>query len=98
MADTTTTTTVKTDLQILKSSLRIPDELDSDDMYLQTCLDSALEYLTNIVDDTTVLTTQRAKMVQLAIAELIYNNRGNEKVMNDFPFTLRVMINSLKYS
>lgn len=87
-----------TDLQILKSSLRIPDELDSDDMYLQTCLDSALEYLTGVVDDTTVLTTQRAKMVQLAIAEMTYNNRGNEKVMNDFPFTLRVMINSLKYS
>lgn len=91
MADT------KTDLQILKDSLRIPSEINDDDVYLQTCLDSALEYLKNTVDDETVLNTQRAKMVQLAIAELMYNNRGNEKAVNDFPYTLRVMINSLRY-
>lgn len=91
MADT------KTNLQILKDSLRIPSEITDDDVYLQTCLDSALEYLTSVVDDTTVLVSQRAQMVQLAIAELIYNNRGNEKVVSDFPYTLRVMINSLRY-
>ena len=91
MADT------KTDLQMLKDSLRIPSEITDDDVYLQTCLDSALEYLKNTVDDETVLNTQRAKMVQLAIAELTYNNRGNETVVSDFPYTLRVMINSLKF-
>lgn len=97
MADTTTTTTVKTDLQILKNSLRIPDSITDDDIQLQNYLDSAKEYLANIIDDQDKLTTERAKLVMYSIAELLYQNRGNAKVMKDFPYTLRVLINSLRY-
>lgn len=87
----------QTDLQRLKNSLRVPDSITEDDAQLQNYLDAAKEYLSNTIDDQDRLLTKRAKLVMFSIAELLYQNRGNQKVMKDFPYTLRVLINSLRY-
>ncbi|WP_262343211.1 head-tail connector protein [Lactiplantibacillus plantarum] len=104
----TTTTTPKTpaktqqqaQLETLKNSLRIPLDLTDDDTLLKSYLDGATEYLASTLDQENVvarLDSKRAKVVINAIAELMYQNRGDDTVTKDFPFTLRALINQLKY-
>lgn len=96
---TPTSTVPKTQLDVLKNSLRIPLDLKEDDSLLQSYLDSATEYLASTLDDEnmTRLDSKRAKVIINALAELMYQNRGDDTVVKDFPFTLRALINQLKY-
>lgn len=93
----------KTQLDILKNSLRIPLDLKDDDSLLQSYLDSATEYLASMLGEEDVtsvnskLGSKRAKVVINEIATLMYQNRGDDTVTKDFPFTLRALINQLKY-
>lgn len=95
----TPTTTPKTQLDVLKNSLRIPLDLKDDDTLLQSYIDGATEYLKSTLDedDMTRLNSKRAKVVINALAELLYQNRGDSTVTKDLPFTLRALINQLKY-
>lgn len=96
----TTPTTPTTQLDVLKNSLRIPLDLKDDDALLQSYLDGAKEYLSSTLDEDaagTRLDSKRAKVVINALAELMYQNRGDGTVQKDFPFTLRALINQLKY-
>ncbi|MCG0715650.1 phage gp6-like head-tail connector protein [Lactiplantibacillus plantarum] len=95
----TPTTTPKTQLDVLKNSLRIPLDLKDDDKLLQSYLDSAKEYLKSTLDEEnmTRLDSKRAQVVINALAELFYQNRGDDTVTKDLPFTLRALINQLKY-
>lgn len=99
----TTSTTPKTQLDVLKNSLRIPLDLKDDDSLLQSYLDSATEYLASMLGEEDVtsvnskLGSKRAKVVINEIATLLYQNRGDDTVTKDFPFTLRALINQLKY-
>ncbi|MDY8146835.1 head-tail connector protein [Lactiplantibacillus plantarum] len=100
---TPTTPAPKTQLDILKNSLRIPLDLKDDDSLLQSYLDSATEYLASMLGEEDVtsvnskLGSKRAKVVINEIATLMYQNRGDDTVTKDFPFTLRALINQLKY-
>lgn len=93
------TTTPKTQLDVLKNSLRIPLDLKDDDKLLQSYLDSAKEYLKSTLDEEnmTRLDSKRAQVVVNEIATLLYQNRGDDTTSKDFPFTLRALINQLKY-
>ena len=96
----TTSTTPTTQLDVLKTSLRIPLDLKDDDALLQSYLDGATEYLKSTLDEEntgTRLDSKRAKVVINALAELMYQNRADDTVTKDFPFTLRALINQLKY-
>ncbi|WP_236721861.1 head-tail connector protein [Lactiplantibacillus plantarum] len=96
----TTPTTPTTQLDVLKNSLRIPLDLKDDDSLLQSYIDGATEYLASTLDQEntgTRLDSKRAKVVINALAELMYQNRGDNNVTKDFPFTLRALINQLKY-
>lgn len=99
---TPTTTKVVTQLDTLKNSLRIPGDLTDDDKLLQSYLDSATEYLRSTIDsdeDVEVkLNSKRAQVVINALAELMYENRGSDKVAKGFPYTLQVLINQLRFS
>lgn len=102
MADTTTptNTTPQTQLDVLKNSLRVPSDLKDDDTLLQSYIDGATEYLASTLNEETTgtrLDSKRAKVVINALAELMYQNRGNDTTTKDFPFTLRALINQLKY-
>ena len=95
-----TPTKPTTQLDVLKNSLRIPLDLKDDDTLLQSYLDGATEYLASTLDQEstgTRLDSKRAKVVINALAELMYQNRGDDTVTKDFPFTLRALINQLKY-
>ncbi|QAA30190.1 hypothetical protein C0682_16285 (plasmid) [Lactiplantibacillus plantarum] len=100
---TPTSTVPKTQLDVLKNSLRIPLDLKEDDSLLQSYLDSATEYLKSMLGEEDVtsvnskLGSKRAKVVINEIATLMYQNRGDDTVVKDFPFTLRALINQLKY-
>ncbi|AUI80339.1 hypothetical protein BB562_16640 (plasmid) [Lactiplantibacillus pentosus] len=97
---TTPSTAPKTQLDVLKTSLRIPLDLKEDDTLLQSYLDSAKEYLKSTLDEEnmTRLDSKRAQVVVNEIAELMYQNRGDFTVTaKDFPFALRALINQLKY-
>lgn len=97
---TTPTTTPTTQLDVLKNSLRIPLDLKDDDSLLQSYLDAATEYLASTLDEERTgsrLDSKRAKVVINALAELMYQNRGDETTSKDFPFALRALINQLKY-
>lgn len=90
-----------TQLDVLKNSLRIPLDLKDDDSLLQSYIDGAKEYLASTLDQEntgTRLDSKRARVVINALAELMYQNRGDDNtVTKDFPFTLRALINQLKY-
>lgn len=97
---TPTSTVPKTQLDVLKNSLRIPLDLKDDDALLQSYLDGAKEYLSSTLDEEKTgsrLDSKRAKVVINEIATLLYQNRGDETVVKDFPFALRALINQLKY-
>lgn len=95
----TPSTAPKTQLDVLKTSLRIPLDLKEDDTLLQSYIDGATEYLKSTLDedDMTRLDSKRAKVVINALAELMYQNRGDDTVTKDLPFTLRALLNQLKY-
>lgn len=97
----TTPTTPTTQLDVLKNSLRIPLDLKDDDSLLQSYIDGATEYLASTLDQEntgTRLDSKRARVVINALAEIMYQSRGdNSTVQKDFPFTLRALINQLKY-
>lgn len=95
----TTNTTPTTQLDVLKNSLRIPLDLKDDDTLLRSYIDGATEYLKSTLDEEnmTRLDSKRAKVVINALAELMYQSRGDSTVTKDFPFTLRALINQLKY-
>lgn len=98
--NTTPTTTPTTQLDVLKNSLRIPLDLKDDDSLLQSYIDAATEYLASTLDEERTgsrLDSKRAKVVVNEIATLLYQNRGDETVVKDFPFALRALINQLKY-
>lgn len=98
--DTPTDTTPTTQLDVLKNSLRIPLDLKDDDALLQSYIDGATEYLSSTLDEYatgTRIDSKRAKVVINEIATLMYQNRGDDTVTKDFPFTLRALINQLKY-
>lgn len=88
-------------LAMLKNSLRIPADINDDDALLQSYLDGAKEYLSSTLDEEKTgsrLDSPRAKVVINALAEIMYQSRGdNSTVQKDFPFTLRALINQLKY-
>lgn len=93
-------TVPKTQLEVLKNSLRIPLDLKDDDSLLQSYIDAATEYLASTLDEEKTgsrLDSKRAKVVINALAELMYQNRGDETVVKDFPYSLRCLINQLKY-
>ncbi|MHA9731681.1 head-tail connector protein [Lactiplantibacillus plantarum] len=95
-----TPTKPTTQLDVLKNSLRIPLDLKDDDTLLQSYIDGATEYLSSTLDEEktgTRLNSKRAKIVVNEIASLLYQNRGDDTVTKDFPFTLRALINQLKY-
>lgn len=100
---TPTSTIPKTQLDVLKNSLRIPLDLKDDDSLLQSYIDGATEYLKSMLGEEDVtsvnskLGSKRAKVVINEIATLMYQNRGDDTVTKDFPFTLRALINQLKY-
>ncbi|QAS31589.1 phage gp6-like head-tail connector protein (plasmid) [Lactiplantibacillus plantarum] len=96
-------TTPTTQLDVLKNSLRIPLDLKDDDSLLKSYIDAATEYLASMLGEENVtsidsrLNSKRAKVVINEIATLMYQNRGDDTVTKDFPFTLRALINQLKY-
>lgn len=96
---TPTSTTPKTQLDILKNSLRIPLDLKDDDTLLQSYIDGATEYLKSTLDedDMTRLDSKRAKVVINALAELMYQNRGDSTMTKGLPYTLQCLLNQLKY-
>lgn len=97
---TPTNTTPTTQLDVLKNSLRIPLDLKDDDTLLQSYLDGAREYLSSTLDEEKTgsrLDSKRAKVVINAIAELMYQNRGDDTATKSWPFTLTALINQLKY-
>ena len=98
-APTAPKTAVTTPLDVLKNSLRIPLDLDDDDKLLQSYIDASTEYLRSTLDEDVEakLNSKRAKVVINALAELMYQNRGDDTVTKDWPFTLRALIGQLKY-
>lgn len=100
MAHTTTDTTPTTQLDTLKNSLRIPLDIKDDDRLLQSYIDASTEYLASTLneeDKETKLNSSRAKFVINALAELMYQNRGNNTMTKDFPYSLRCVLNQLRF-
>lgn len=96
---TPTSTVPKTQLDVLKNSLRIPLDLKDDDSLLQSYIDGATEYLKSTLDEEnmTRLDSKRAKVVINALAELMYQNRGDSTMTKGLPYTLQCLLNQLKY-
>jgi len=97
---TPTSTVPKTQLDVLKNSLRIPLDLKDDDALLQSYIDGATEYLASTLGEenmATLATSKRAKVVINALAELMYQNRGDDTMTKGLPYTLQCLINQLKY-
>ena len=92
---------VTTQLDVLKNSLRVPLDVTEDDKLLQSYLDGATEYLRSTLDsDEDVgakLNSKRAKVVINALAELMYQNRGDDTMTKGLPYTLQCLLNQLKY-
>lgn len=98
--DTPTDMVPKTQLDVLKNSLRIPLDLKDDDSLLQSYIDGATEYLASTLGEenmATLATSKRAKVVINALAELMYQNRGDDTMTKGLPYTLQCLINQLKY-
>jgi len=92
MADTATNL-----LNELKSSLHIPLEVSDDDQLLTDYIYSAKAYLNNACNNDMSL-DDRYKFIVIEISTLLYQNRGTAIVTKDFPYSLRCVINQLKYS
>ena len=92
MADTTTDL-----LNELKNSLHIPLNVSDDDQLLTDYLNSARSYL-NSACNNDMSSDDRFKFIVIELATLYYQNRGTAIVTKDFPYSLRCVINQLKYS
>ncbi|WP_251908508.1 head-tail connector protein [Lentilactobacillus kefiri] len=92
MADTTTDL-----LNELKNSLHIPLNVSDDDQLLTDYLNSAKAYLNNACN-ADMSSDNRYKFIVIELATLYYQNRGTVIVTKDFPYSLRCVINQLKYS
>lgn len=91
MADTTDTDL----LNELKNSLHIP--VSDDDQLLTDYLNSAKAYLNNACNND-MSSDDRFKFIIVELATLYYQNRGVLSSVKDFPYSLRCVINQLKYS
>jgi len=94
MAGTTTDTGL---LNELKNSLHIPLDVSDDDQLLTDYLNSAKAYLYNACNNN-MSSDDRFKYIIVELASLFYQNRGTAIVAKDFPYSLRCVINQLKYS
>ena len=91
MADTADTDL----LNELKNSLHI--DVSDDDQLLTDYLNSAKAYLNNACN-ADMSSDDRFKFIVIELATLYYQNRGTAIVTKDFPYSLRCIINQLKYS
>ena len=88
--------TADTDLlNELKNSLHI--DVSDDDQLLTDYLNSAKAYLNNACN-ADMSSDDRFKFIVIELATLYYQNRGTAIVTKDFPYSLRCIINQLKYS
>lgn len=92
MADTTTNL-----LNELKNSLHIPLNVSDDDQLLTHYIYSAKAYLNNACN-ADMSSDDRYKFIVIELATLYYQNRGVLTTVKDFPYSLRCVINQLKYS
>lgn len=92
MADTATDL-----LNELKNSLHIPLDVKDDDQLLTDYIYSAKSYLSNACNADMSL-DDRYKFIVIELATLYYQNRGTAIVTKDFPYSLRCVLNQLKYS
>ncbi|WP_225364705.1 head-tail connector protein [Lentilactobacillus kefiri] len=92
MADTTTDL-----LNELKNSLHISSNISDDDQLLTDYLNSAKAYLNNACNND-MSSDDRYKFIIVELATLYYQNRGVLTNVKDFPYSLRCIINQLKYS
>ncbi len=94
MAEATTDTNL---LSELKNSLHIPLNITDDDQLLTDYLNSAKVYILNAcnVDRSS---DDRFKFLIVELAVLYYQNRGTNVVTKDFPYSLRCVLNQIKYS
>lgn len=89
MADTTDL------LNELKNSLHI--NVNDDDQLLTDYINSASQYLKNACNND-MSSDDRFKFIVIELAVLYYQNRGVLTSVKDFPYSLRCVINQLKYS
>lgn len=92
MADTTTDL-----LNELKNSLHIPLNVSDDDQLLTDYINSAKMYLCDTCNND-MSSDDRFKFIVIELATLYYQNRGVLTNAKDFPYSLRCVINQLKYS
>jgi len=94
MADTADTDL----LNELKNSLHVPLDVTDDDSLLSDYIYSAKAYLNNACNNNMTL-DDRYKFIVIELATLYYQNRGvSSTTVKDFPYSLRCVINQLKYS
>jgi len=85
-------------LTTLKNSLRVPSDITDDDSLLIDYLNSAKAYLNNACNADMSSDDDRYKFIIVELATLYYQNRGVLTAVKDFPYSLRCVINQLKYS
>ncbi|WP_063507782.1 head-tail connector protein [Lactobacillus acetotolerans] len=84
-------------LNELKNSLHIPLDVTDDDQLLTDYLNSAKAYLNNACNNY-MSSDDRYKFIIVELATLYYQNRGVLTTVKDFPYSLRCVINQLKYN
>lgn len=90
-------------IKILKNSLGIPVDLEDaeTDALLQSYLDMANSYALNIIDQDYLGAAVDQPIFNTVIIELAtyyYQNRGDSSTpIKGLPYTLQVLLNSLKY-
>ncbi len=84
-------------LNELKNSLHIPLDISDDNQLLTDYIDSAKAYLDNACNND-MSSDDRYKFIIVELATLYYQNRGVLTTVKDFPYSLRCVINQLKYS
>ncbi|KAL3947093.1 head-tail connector protein [Lentilactobacillus hilgardii] len=84
-------------LTTLKNSLKVPSDITDDDSLLIDYLNSAKAYLNNACN-ADMSSDDRFKFIIVELATLYYQTRGTAIVTKDFPYSLRCVINQLKYS
>lgn len=84
-------------LNELKDSLHVPANVTDDDQLLSDYINSAKAYLNNACNND-MSSDDRFKFIVIELATLYYQNRGVLTSVKDFPYSLRCVINQLKYS
>jgi len=84
-------------LNELKNSLHIPLDISDDDQLLTDYINSAKTYLSEACNND-MSNDNRFKFIVIELATLYYQNRGVLANVSDFPYSLRCIINQLKYS